>query len=291
MKPVKHLLLVFTVVGILLPWDGVGEVLETENFRISVESGAASVIQVSPRDSSNANTFSVRREGSYGSLTKVFEAPKKIGVVFSMISERDNEIVVINLSDASVYATVRCLTYEVSPKGDNIVFERYEPRFTPADQLRPATMIFDISGNEAQTVLLYPRTEADTRTPDGKVNVPVSPFLWTSDGSKLVYFNKVSDYGSWDDFRLELIVATLRDRWSVVVHELDKQPFVRDSASADRLRFFISQMEWVEPGVFNAVWHPSFRSPLLQSTSFHMTTAGMILQSEARSPDTAAICP
>lgn len=259
-------------------WPDASGTVETTRFVVQTHEDAAAWRLIHVTRKRDGSQFTIRRL-AIGSISHAFEAPNKLAVVFSIKSERDNEILILNTEDAAVEKEVRCFAYAASPIGAFVAYERDQPRFGPREQKRPAVMIMNLARESPYEEFLYPRSEEGTRTPNGKVNGPISPFLWREDGKQVLYFNKLSEYGSWEDWQLELIVATRNeqdDEWSVSVKRLDKMTFMKEGTPPEKARLLIGEMEWVSHDEFKATQHEVMGISNLKAPAFTMSVDGVL---------------
>ena len=276
-----RVLFYLSLVGAILntaPHAKAAAMLETPNYIVQSERQEESWEEVTITGRQDQKSFSFRRLAA-GTVERAYEAPDKLAIVYRFKSERDNEITIIDTCKNAVLDVIRCFTYASSPNGTFLVYERYQPRFMPAQDYRPAIMLLDLSKYVLSPELFYPETEDETQLPNGNVNFPISPFLWSTDEGRLVYLNRVSAYGTWDDYEAQLVVGSYTkqsEEWDVNAVVLDKLNFFKDDTEPDAARLLVANMEWKKPNEIRITKYPGIAMPNLLSSSFIITLDGKI---------------
>lgn len=164
----------------------------------------------------------------------------------------------------------------ISPDAKHVVYEKFIPRMMTSDPW-PAVLLADVNAPEVVGREVYPGSAAG-----GAAHSVISPFLWSEDGRRVVFFDKIGQWASWDDYRVAFVSLALSDAGATEVRTspVDPAQWALAGVPKDEIHLYVSRLHWRDPRTIEAQLHeqPYWR----QSTvAFRVDDQGSLVEATA----------
>lgn len=154
---------------------------------------------------------------------------------------------------------IMCFRPAVSRDGELVVFENWYPRYSTPAEREAAVSAVDLTSPGSPVIQLFPPRDSNTGQREHSV---ISPKLWGNDGLKLIFVDKFSFAGSWDDCEVSWVILDFSNWPDTVIHvtmPIDPTKYLKPGTSSENVRMVVSSLRWADTAAVEAaLYHQDY---------------------------------